>query len=170
MRGLPDRSEAASYYFTYIDKVTNTDILDELSQQQTAMLSFLRGIAPERTLHRYAPGKWSIRQALSHINDTERVFLFRAFWFSRGFEGPLPSFDQDIGTRHAGADEVPWERHIEEFHSIRASTISFFQNLQEAAWNRTGVASGHPVSIRALAYIIAGHAAHHRLILEQRYL
>ncbi len=107
---------------------------------------------------------------LSYVNDSERTFLFRAFWFARGFESALPSFDQDVCAGAARADEFSWARHVEEFLEVRSSTVAFFRNLPAEAWMRTGVASGNPFTVRALAYILAGHVAHHRAILQERYL
>ncbi|HWQ52735.1 MAG TPA: DinB family protein [Bryobacteraceae bacterium] len=170
MPGHPARDEAAPYYFKYIDRVPTADIVGELESQMGEMLRFLEGIPAEQSVHRYAPGKWSIRQVVNHINDVERVFLFRALWFARGFEGPLATFDHDKGAQAAGADDVAWPNHVEEFRAIRLATLAFFRNLPAEAWSRSGVASGNPVTVRALAYIIAGHAAHHRAIMEERYL
>ena len=120
-------------------------------------------------LFRYAPEKWSIRRVLNHVNDTERLFVFRAFWFARGFDSALPAFDQDAGSAAAGADGVSWARHVEEFRAIRAATVSFFGNLPAEAWTRRGIASDNPVSVRALAYITAGHLQHHMAVLRERY-
>jgi hypothetical protein len=170
MLGRPEPSEAAPYYARYIGRISNPDIAAELESQADEILGVLSGIAPERSLHRYAPDKWSMRQVLNHINDTERVFAYRAFWFARGFEGPLPSFDQDISAREAAADSFAWSNHIEEFRAVRLSTLALFRNLPDEAWMRGGVASGNPVTVRALAYIIAGHASHHCAILTERYL
>jgi DinB superfamily len=166
----PDRSEAAEYYFTYINQVPGGDICDVLEAQSIETVAFLRTISDERSLHRYGAGKWSIREVVSHVNDTERVFLFRAFWFARGFDNPLPSFDQDVAVRTAGADERSWPSHIAEFDSVRASTLALFQNLPPDSWTRRGIASDKPFSVRALAYITAGHVAHHIRILKERYL
>src|SRR6266567_5693029 len=91
---IPDRTEAAEYYFTYIDQVPRGDIRDILEVQSRETLALLGGISEEQSLHRYAPDKWSIREVVGHLNDTERLFVFRAFWFGRGFDSPLPSFDQ----------------------------------------------------------------------------
>src|SRR5690242_15464668 len=99
----PDHTEAAEYYFTYINKVPAGDIRAILRTQVDDVLPTFRGISEERSLHRYAPGKWSIREVLGHVNDAERVFAYRAFWFARGFESPLPSFDQDIAVPTAAA-------------------------------------------------------------------
>ena len=170
MSVVPERSEAAEYYFTYIDQVPAGDIRETLHAQLADTLGLLQSISEEKSLHRYADDKWSIRQVLSHCNDTERVFVFRALWFARGFDTPLPSFDQDIAIAGAAADERSWSSHIEEFHAVRGATITFFENLPEEAWVRRGIASGNPFTVRALAYISAGHLAHHCAILKTRYL
>jgi DinB superfamily len=170
MKTAPDRTEAAEYYFTYIDQVTGSDICDVLEGQSSEAVALLRRISEERSLHRYAPDKWTIREVLSHLNDTERLFVSRAFWFARGFDTPLPSFEQDIAVAHAGANERSWSSHVDEFIAIRAATLAFFQHLPDAAWTRRGVASGNPFTVRALAYITAGHVTHHLRILKERYL
>lgn len=170
MLSIPERSEAAEFYFTYIDKVPPGDIRQVLADQAGETLMLLRGISDEQSLHRYAPGKWSIREVVSHINDAERVFSFRAFWFARAFEAPMPTFDQDAGMPFAMADQREWDSHLDEFAAIRASTVALFDSLPDEAWLRRGVASGHPVSVRALAYICAGHVAHHLSVLKEKYL
>ncbi|MGH7560933.1 MAG: DinB family protein [Gemmatimonadales bacterium] len=98
MIAAPERSEAAEYYFRYIDLVPAGDILTTLEDQLPETLGLLRSIPSERSFHRYAPGKWSIRDLVNHLCDTERLFVFRAFWFARGFESPLPSFDQGVAA------------------------------------------------------------------------
>jgi hypothetical protein len=167
---VPDRTEAAEYYFTYIDEVPAGDICQILARQAAEMLTLLRGISDERSLYRYAPDKWSVRQLLSHVNDAERVFVFRALWFARGFDTPLPSFDQDVAMAGAGADERSWSSHVEEFAAVRRATSCFFESLADDAWGRRGIASGNPFTVRALAYVTAGHAAHHMRVLRERYL
>jgi DinB superfamily len=170
MTERPDRTEAAEYYFTYIEQVGAGDIRDTLERQLGDTVALLEGISEEQSLHRYAPGKWSIREAVGHVNDCERLFTFRALWFARGFDSPLPSFDQDIAVSTAAADARPLKSHCEEFRAIRAATLQFFRNLTSEAWLRRGVASGNPFTVRALAYIAAGHVAHHNSILRERYL
>ncbi len=133
-------------------------------------LSFFSGISEEKSLYRYAPEKWSIRQVLNHVTDTERAFAFRALWFARGFEAPLPSYDQNIAASGAAADKIFWAAHIEEFRRLRLSTISLFSNMPPAAWMQTGIASDNRFTVRALAYIIAGHVVHHIAVLRERYL
>jgi len=166
----PEAREAVPYYSTYIDKVPPGDIRGTLETQLVETRTFFEGISEEKSRHRYAPGKWSIREVLSHINDTERLFVSRAFWFARGFDTPLPSFEQEIAVAAAGADDISWARHVEEFAAVRAATAIFFRNLPDPAWSRTGIASGNPSSVRALAWIAAGHVAHHVGLLKERYL
>lgn len=101
--------------------------------------------------------------------DGERVFMFRALWFARGFEDPLPSFDQEIGFKAAESDKVSWRSHVDEFRAIRSATLALFRNLPEEAWLHSGIASDNPVTVRALAYIVAGHVSHHLAILRERY-
>jgi hypothetical protein len=167
---IPDRTEAAEYYFTYIDQVPSGDIRAILERQRSETVQLLQAIPEERSLYRYAPDKWSIREVVSHLNDTERLFVFRALWFARGFDTPLPSFDQNIAIGAARADERPLASHVGEFDAIRAASLAFFQELPDSAWTRLGRASGNPFTVRALAYITAGHVAHHVRILRERYL
>jgi len=164
------QNEAAPYYSRYINLVPGDNILQTLEIQLEETLEFLYGISDEQSLHRYAPDKWSIRQVLNHVNDTERVLLYRAFWFARGFETPLPGYDQDACAVTARADDFPWANHVEDFRSIRLSTLSFFNNLPAEGWQYSGIASDNPFTVRALAHIIAGHVEHHRGVVQERYL
>ena len=166
----PQSTEAADYYSKYIDLIPSDDIVPAIKEQLGQTLQFLEGISEEQSLHSYAPGKWTIREVLSHVNDGELVFLGRAFWFARGFQDPLPSFDQDVAVQHARANETSWAELVEEFKNVRSASISFFKNLPDEAWSRTGVASDNPFTVRALAYIIAGHVAHHTNVLREKYL
>ncbi len=170
MLGRPQPNEAASYYSIYIDRVGSDDILDVLATQLEEARAFLSEISEEQSLHRYAPGKWSMRELLGHVNDTERVFTFRALWFARGFQDPLPSYDQEIAVAAAESDKVSWASHLDEFRAIRSATLSLFRNLSSEAWLRGGIASDNHVTVRALAYIVAGHLTHHLAIVRERYL
>jgi hypothetical protein len=170
MIGRPQPNEAAPYYSNYIDLVTSDDVVSVLATQLDETVAFLSGISEEQSLQRYAPEKWSMRELLGHVNDGERVFMYRAMWFARGFQDPLPSFDQEIGFKAADSDNVSWSSHIEEFRAIRSSTLAFFRNLPADAWLRSGIASDNPISVRAIAYIVAGHLSHHVGVLRERYL
>ena len=166
----PQTTEAAPYYFRYIDLIDKDDIVPAFEAQLDQTVEFLRRISEEQSLYAYAPGKWTIREVLNHVNDGERLFLGRALWFARGFQDPLPGFDQDVAVEHAHANDSSWSQLVEEFRVVRLATISFFKTLPDEAWSRTGVASDNPVSVRALAYIIAGHVAHHQGVLTEKYL
>ena len=170
MIGRPQPNEAAPSYSTYIDRVTSDDIVAVLTTQLDETVAFLSAISEEQSLERYAPDKWSMREMLGHVNDGERVFMYRAMWFARGFDDPLPSFDQEISFKAADSVNVSWSSHIAEFRAIRLSTLAFCRNLPEDAWLRSGIASDNPVSVRAIAYIVAGHVSHHVDVLRERYL
>lgn len=170
MIGRPDTTEAAPYYFTYIDQVKGDDPASTIENQLEECRDFFAKISEEKSLSRYAPEKWSIRQVLNHITDTERSFAFRALWFARGFETPLPGYDQNIAAAGAEADRVEWAAHVEEFRRVRLATISLFRNLPPEAWMRRGIASEKPFTVRALAFLVAGHVTHHLAILRERYL
>lgn len=167
--GRPEAAEAAPYYFTYIDKVPGDDVMSVLATQLDEIPAFLSGISEEKSLYRYAPDKWSLRQLLGHVNDAERTFVFRAFWFARGLDSPLPSFEEKIAVPASGADALPWSRHVEEFRAVRLASLAFFRNLPAEAWGRSGIASGNPFSVRGLAYIVAGHALHHLGVIREKY-
>lgn len=170
MLGRPAQTEAAPYYFTYINQVDSEDAIAVMERQLSESAALFSGISEERSLYRYAAGKWSIRQVLNHVTDTERSFAFRALWFARGFSDPLPGYEQDIAAAGAEADGVAWAAHVDEFRRVRLATLSLFRNMPEAAWSRTGIASNNRFSVRAMAFITAGHAAHHFRILREKYL
>ena len=169
MPGRPAATEAAPYYFTYIDQVSGDDAALAIERQLEPALAAFSAISEDQSLARYAPDKWSIRQVLCHLNDAERVFAFRAFWFARGFSHPLPSFDQNDAASLRDADGIAWQTHVEEFRRIRLASIALFAHLPPEAWLRTGVASDRAFSVRALAFILAGHVEHHLRLLREQY-
>ena len=170
MKGRPGEGEAAEYYLRYIGRVAGDDVLGVLDEQAARVPAFLRGIAEDTSLHRYAEGKWTLREVLAHVNDCERVFTGRAWWFARGQQGALSSFDPDSCAANGRANDLAWARHVEEFEAVRASTLAFFRGLPAEAWTRTGTASGNPFSVRALAFITAGHLEHHLALVREKYL
>jgi hypothetical protein len=170
MIGRPASDEAAASYFDYIGQVRGDDALNVIEAQMEEAMMLFAGISDSKSLFRYAPEKWSIRQVVNHISDTERAFAFRALWFARGFADPLPGFDQAIAANGVNSDATGWEALIEDFRNVRLATFSMFRNMPEDAWMRTGIASGNRFTVRALAFIIPGHVAHHLRLLRERYL
>jgi uncharacterized protein (TIGR03083 family) len=166
----PGPAEAAEYYFRYIDLVQDPDIVRFLGAQRDEVLRLLRGVPEARAAHRYESGKWTLREVVGHINDTERLFVARAFWFARGFDTPLPSFDQNRAIAAAGFNDRSWSGLVDEFAAVRDATVTFFAGLPAGAWDRRGIASDNPFTVRALAYLAAGHVAHHVDIVKGRYL
>lgn len=166
----PDETEYASYYGKYVSLVAGDDVLASLGDGLATTLALVRSVPEERANLRYAPGKWSIKELLGHMIDTERIFAYRALRFARGDTTPLPGFEQDDYIRHAAFDACSLDALAAEFESVRRATLFLFKHLDAEAWMRSGVASESAVSVRALAYIIAGHELHHAGILRDRYL
>jgi hypothetical protein len=165
----PPSGEYAPYYERYISLIEDNDILATLDRQRREMVLLLSGLSEEQGDFRYAPEKWSAKQVLGHVCDTERVFAYRALRISRGDATPMEGFEQDDYVKNG-----PFARHviaevIEDYIAVRRATISLLRSLEEAAWSRRGVANKNEVTVRALAYTIAGHEAHHRRILEEKY-
>lgn len=166
----PGPDEAAPYYFTYIDQTPEGDIVTLLERQGTETAMWLARLSAETSRWRPAPEKWTMRDVVAHLTDTERLFQARAFWFARGFDTPLPSFDQEVAAAAAGASDREWGTLVEELAHVRVSTVDFFKALPPHAWSRRGIASGHTFSVRALAYLTFGHMAHHLRIIREHYL
>ena len=167
--GPPAATEYAPYFERYVALVRGDDILGTLAEQAEEVRRVLSRVPEARGGLRYAEGKWSIREVLGHCTDAERVFGYRALAFARGEKAPLPSFDENEYARTAGHDGVPLADLLEEFGTVRAGTLHLLRRFPAEAWLRVGVASGKPVSVRALAHIMAGHVAHHLAILHERY-
>ena len=166
----PLETEYLPYYGRYISLVPGDNILAVLSKQLDETLALLRTIPESQAGFRYEPGKWSIKELLGHLIDTERIFAYRALRFARNDETPVPGYEQDDYVRNASFDDYPLNDLALEFESVRRATLFLFKHLNEEAWMRRGVANESEVSVRALAYIIAGHELHHREILRSRYL
>lgn len=166
----PAATEYAPYYETYVKLVPDGDVLATLAQQGAETQKLLRSIDEQRSLHRYAPDKWSIREVVGHVADAERVFTYRALRFARSDPTPLPGFDQDVWARTTNAHAQTLVSLLDDLQALRAATVTLFRGFEDAAWDRTGTASGNAVSVRGLAYITAGHERHHVKILRERYL
>jgi hypothetical protein len=168
--GTPAQTEYAPYYGRYVSLVPEGDILSLLSRQLDETLSILSGVTESQAGHRYAPDKWSVRELVGHLIDTERILAYRALRFARNDKTALPGFEQDGYISNASFDKCPIGELASEFEHVRRSTLFLFKHLDEEAWERRGTASDNEVSVRALAYIIAGHELHHMQILRTRYL
>ena len=166
----PTPSEHHEYYRAYIDRVPDGDILEVLRTGVNATAALVASPAEALGDHRYAPGKWTVKELLTHVIDAERVFGFRAFWFARKGPAPLPGYDQDPFTADAGADRRSVESLIDEFRSVREANLTLFASIDDEVSRRTGIASDVEFSVRAFAYIIAGHEIHHRNQLRDQYL
>lgn len=166
----PPATEYAPYQAGYVAGVPDGDIFEILSRQRVEFPEFLRSFGEARGGYRYAPGKWSIKEMVGHVNDTERVFAYRALRFARGDETPLPSFEQDDYVRTANFDARSVASLADEFSHLRAGTLDLYYHLNADALGRRGTASGFVVSVRAMAFVIAGHVAHHDRVLRERYL
>ncbi len=165
----PETSEYATFYAGYISKVPDGDVLQLLTEQESEVRRLAGACSAEQEEHRYAPGKWSVREVMGHLIDAERIFGQRAFRIGRGDETPLPGFDENQYIVASNYHELPLATLVDELGLVRKANLALFRNLPPEAWQRVGTANGHPVSVRALAFIMAGHTNHHLGILRERY-
>jgi uncharacterized damage-inducible protein DinB len=166
----PAASEYLPYYERYIGLVPEGDVVSTLVNQMIETQSLLRALPASVATYRYAPEKWSVNELVGHMIDSERIFTSRALRFARNDPAPMPSFDQNDYVRNATFDSYPLADLASELEAVRQATIFLFRHMDEQAWSRRGVANNAEVSVRALAYIVAGHELHHREILSARYL
>lgn len=166
----PQPGEYAPYYDRYLSLVPANDILAALEDQRREMLLLLCGRTEADGDLRCAPDKWSLKEVLGHVNDSERILSYRALRISRADATPIEGYEQDDYVRNGPFARRPLADLIEDYIAVRRATVSLFRNLDEAAWSRRGVANKNEVTVRALAYIIAGHELHHRRIIEEKYL
>lgn len=165
-RPAPD--EFAPYYGRYIDLVKD-DILGALRENGEETRRLLASLPDTKADFRYAPEKWSVKEVVGHMTDAERIFTYRALRFARADETPLPGFDENSFVEESRFSQRSLSNLLDEFGTVRAASIAFFENLDEAAWNQAGVANDVRMSVRAIAFAIAGHELHHRKILVERY-
>ncbi|HMI31350.1 MAG TPA: DinB family protein [Candidatus Limnocylindrales bacterium] len=166
-RPAPD--EFFEYYGKYIALVPGEDAMPALRDQIAETTRLLGPLDESKALHRYAPGKWSVKEVVGHLSDTERVFAYRALRMGRGDTTPLAGFDETAYTPAGRFDARPLGDIIHEYESVRAATVALFRGLDEEALLRRGTANDKKVSVRALAWIVAGHELHHRKLLTERY-
>ncbi len=165
----PEPGEYADFYAGYISALPSGDILEILERQKDQLRHLAGIVAPDRETFRYAPGKWSIREIVGHLIDAERVFSYRALCFSRGDETPLPGFDENFYVANADFDARTLQSLLEELTLLRSANVLLFRSLAPEDLARVGVANSKPVSVRALAFILAGHLQHHFVVLRERY-
>ncbi len=166
----PETSEYAEYYGLYVNQVPDGDILELLDQGVRRTLDVLGGLPSERETFAYEPGKWTLRQVVGHMVDTERVFGYRALSIARCDPAALPGMDQDSWTAASNAAVRPLTAQLAELEAVRRSSIALFGSFDEAMWDERGTASDVEFCTRAFPYIIAGHEIHHLKVLEERYL
>jgi len=165
----PVAAEYAPYYGRYIDKVPDGDLLRTLEDQGRETQAVLARLSEAKALHRYAPGKWSVKEVIGHVTDTERVYSYRALRFARGDATALPGFDENAWVPAGSFDARSLADLAAELDAVRRATLTLFRGLDAAALARRGTASDNAVSVRAIAWIIAGHERHHVALLHERY-
>jgi hypothetical protein len=165
----PEVGEYAAYYEKYISLLPGTDVAGALEAQRVQTMQLFAGRSERDGNFRYAADKWTVKEVLGHINDSERIFTYRALRIARADQTPLPGFEQDDYVRSGGFNERPLASLVEEVAHVRSASLTLFRSLGPDAWLRRGTASKNEVSVRALAFITAGHELHHRRILEERY-
>lgn len=169
MKTRPESGEYAPYYEEYIALVPGNDIVGVLEAQRKQMMQLFAARSERDGNFRYAPEKWTVKEVLGHVTDTERIFVYRALRIARGDQTPLSGFEQDDYVRAGAFGERTLADLAEELAHVRSATVALFRSLDQDAWLRRGVANKNEVSVRALAFIVAGHELHHRHILEERY-
>ncbi|MGB2623261.1 MAG: DinB family protein [Candidatus Acidiferrum sp.] len=165
----PEPGEYAAYYEKYISLVPGDDIAGALEMQRVHTMQLFAGRSEREGNFRYAPDKWTVKDVLGHVTDSERIFAYRALRIARGDKTPIEGFEQDDYVRGAGFNERMLANLVEEYADVRSATLALFRSFSNEAWLRRGTANKNEVSVRALAYMTAGHELHHRQILEERY-
>lgn len=165
----PDEREFAKFYAGYVSLVPESDVLPILERQPNELRNLAARVGADSEKFRYAPGKWSIRETLGHMGDTERVFGYRAFCIGRGEQASLPGFDENDYVAAAGFDRRTASELVTEFAAVREANLFVFRRFTASDWDRVGNANGNRISLRAIAFIMAGHLRHHCRILQQRY-
>lgn len=167
--GRPETGEYLPYFGQYIERVPEGAIVEQLTSQLDATCRLLAPLSTEQVTYRPQPADWNILEVLGHITDGERVFTYRALRIARNDPTPLASFDQDLFVANADFASRPLADLLDEYTAVRRATLTLFRSLSPIAWERKGTASDHPISVRALAYITAGHELHHIADFHQRY-
>jgi hypothetical protein len=169
--GVPALEEWSPFHRnSYARLAIGDDVATSLEVQEREVLAVLASVPPERETYRYAPGKWSLREVVGHISDTERILTTRSLAAARGDRSNLPGFEEDDYAAMAGHGTLPLSRLADQFVAVRRSSLSLFSTFDHAAWRRKGVVRGNPVSARAWAFALLGHTAQHLETIRTRYL
>ncbi len=166
----PTKEEYGGHFGTYIDAVPEGNIVDILAEDLKATSEFLSDLPLEKAEYRYAADKWTIKEVIGHIADTERIMSYRLLRIARGDSTPLPGFDQDEYMKHVNFNASSLADLIADYIAVRKATLTLVHSLADEAWGRKGTASNTVMSVKALAYVIAGHGIHHIRIVKDRYL
>jgi uncharacterized damage-inducible protein DinB len=169
MISRPNRTEYADFYANYISKVPDGDLLNFMDLQPAQFDGLVNDLTDDQAIQPPAPGKWSVKQVLGHLCDTERVHSYRVLRFARGDKKELQGFEQDDYVAAANSNSRSTSELLAELKSVRRATLSLLQSLTTADTERTGVANGKSISVRAMAYVIAGHAQHHLELLRKQF-
>jgi hypothetical protein len=170
MLSRPKSDEFAEFYASYVARVPDGDVRDHMRTQLFETVSLLEGVSEEKAEKAYGVGKWTLKEVVMHMSDAERVFSYRMMRIGRSDTTPLASFDENAWVPHSCANARTMASLVLEFATVRAGTLALMDGMPSNAWTRTGTASGHTISARALAYIVAGHERHHVAIVRERYL
>ncbi|MBI1798043.1 MAG: DinB family protein [Candidatus Eisenbacteria bacterium] len=165
----PNADEHIEYYARYIALPAGDDGLEAMRATGESLAALMKGVDEKKAMHRYAPGKWSVKEVVNHVCDGERVFGYRALTFARADQTPLPGFDENQWVPNADSDRRPIAEIVHEFRAVRAASLALFGSFGPEDAMRRGSANGHAISVRALAWIIAGHGLHHERLLRDRY-
>lgn len=165
----PETGDYNPSFQRYVDRVTESDVLDAFARQIDDVTKLLSTVSPPKERFRYAEDKWSVRQVAGHVVDTERMFGYRLLALARGEQQSLPGFDEDEYAAAAGHDAVPLSDLIEQFSLVRRSHVAMVKNFDEAAWDRAGTANQSRMTVRAVPYLMVGHVRHHLAVLADKY-
>jgi len=167
--GRPAASEYDAAFERYVSRVPEDDALPALERQPAVLRATVGSLSPDRAGYRYAPGKWSVRELIGHVLDSERIFGYRALCVARGEGAALPGFEQDDYAANAGHERYALPDLLDEFETVRRANVSMLAHLDETSILRIGKANGLPISVRALAFIMVGHVRHHLAVLADKY-
>ena len=170
MIARPPEQEYDPFYFRYVSRVPEGNLIDLFEIQTQRARRFFENMSEEKANYSYAPDKWTLKEVLGHVMDFERVFAYRTLCIARGEVQSLPGFDENDYARFAGYDRIPLSMILKQYHHLRASTIALLEQIPDGAWTRTGTVNNKSISLRALAYIMPGHELHHLNVIAERYM